>query len=652
MKKKLIFALLVPLSTVLVACSSATYLSENEPKLNIDNQKDFDKGDNDDSSLDNDLINKIKQDDEKTNKSETSDSDSDDEAKGPFHYLEEPDKNLNNPYNSNLEPENSQINSNKFDLENNLENLNDDSNDSVLIRLFKKLKKADQGNDSQIVRSNLNPDSNFNKYKQNKLENTLNESEKFDKLDPKKDFDKINERSLNDFKPNLLSDAEATTQNVHFSSWYRKFTLDNSSGVIKSENDSMFLGAQNNNLNIYLLDKINKSLGNNGVSAIKNSYLNPDSWRSILDLKYVGFKSEPYEDKQYENIYQRNVRFPTGTGILLDSSDREALFLTNFHVLNLGAHFWNSMNTITTSPDGKLYYINKSLGTFLRWYDNGKINTLNNITLIKLWQQKYAYDKKKNNPSIENVSIAEITKYLQNLYDRYFEVAGFNTHGQDVAAFYFKYSNFISDVKQLLNFYDETKTHWHFTLESQRVEWEKSMTELNEQFKAFESFWKKISKFKPLKFSNRQWRPDDIDYTAKIGLFYPGDANAKNFFKGVQFKYDSKNVPRPFFLATNGPGASGSGVYNLDGSLAFINSDIILDNDKDVTNQLYYDQNNMSSYLSRGVAFVTSQYNLIPDIEALYLRDADGKLKRQTIEDSKPKIYDDGKMHSEYIDFE
>lgn len=660
MKKKFVVALLIPLNTLFVACSTQTFLNDQLPKLNIDEKKDSkeSKNDNNSSSINNlnnnshnsDVEPKSNSKDLKdNNQNPTTNLDSKDkndlESKGIFHYLEQQNKNLNNPYNLNLEP------NNDFELNHpDLENIKQNSNDDMLIRIFKSLKNNLKDNETEIVPSKLNPNSNFHKYKQNDSNN--NRDEKFVKLDPSKNFDQINSRSLIDFNPNLLSKAIPTTQNVHFSPFYRRFDLDNSDNVIKSENDSMFLGAQNNNLNIYLLDKIKKNYGNNGVSNIKNSYLNPESWRKILNLKYVGFKSEPYEDKEYESIYQRNVRFPTGTGILLDNNNREALFLTNFHVLNLGSYFWNSMNSINTSPDGKFYYIDKSLGTFLKWYDNGKINTLNNITLVKLWQQKYIYDKKKSDSKIQNVSSTEVTKYLQNLYNKYFEVASFHRYGQDVAAFYFKYRDFISDVSQALDFYNKTKTHWHFPEEYQKIEWEKSMNELNEQFKAFESFWEKMSKLLPLKFSNHVWKPDDIDYTAKIGLFYPGDASAKNFFKGVQFKYDSKQVPRPLFLATNGPGASGSGVYNLDGSLAFINSDIILDNDKDLTNQLYYDQNNMSSYLSRGVVFATSEYNLIPEIQALYLRDSKGNLLRKTIEDTPAKAHDDDLMHSEYIDFE
>ncbi|MEG7280485.1 hypothetical protein V6B68_03415 [Mesomycoplasma ovipneumoniae str. Black Butte] len=81
-------------------------------------------------------------------------------------------------------------------------------------------------------------------------------------------------------------------------------------------------------------------------------------------------------------------------------------------------------------------------------------------------------------------------------------------------------------------------------------------------------------------------------------------------FKGVYIKNGA-----PSFFVTNGPGASGSGVYNTNGELIFLNQLIILAKDQ---KKLYYDQNNLTSHLTTGILLRNDKIDLVSEIKKFY----------------------------------
>ncbi|MBG0730695.1 Mhp366/Mhp367 family surface (lipo)protein [Mycoplasma sp. 'Moose RK'] len=466
-------------------------------------------------------------------------------------------------------------------------------------------KAPDSKKDSQSEENNLDYNTKSNSVSETKTEF---------------DFVKVNHRSLFNFKPELLSDAEKPViKKPFFSKGIEQFFLNNSQKAIKKENDSMFLGQENNKLKVYLLDKMRPNLVDS-IQAKANyfSYFNPQSLSRYYNLRWFGYDSLPIEDKKFFEIYTRNMRFSSGSAVFLNANSQKAAFLTNRHVIFPGRSsnlpFWELMNKKT---NGNFY---PSLRYFLRYYDDYKIKELDNRPLLQAWLIKERIEKsKKNNQLNANfLNSASENAFATNLYKNYFELANFDNENLDVAVFYFSYAKFIKDVDSLIEFYQKNKTTF-FTQSSEKYLLS-SFDNFISSFADFKKYWEKIHKFPPLKISDRTWGDGDFDFTTKIGLFWPNDINVKNIFKGINFRQDIEN-PRMIaanFFATNGPGASGSGIYNTDGSLAFINRSILTVNG-DVS-RLFYDQYGLTSHLTSGLALKTDRYNLVEKIQKLYLK--------------------------------
>ncbi|MHA0314748.1 Mhp366/Mhp367 family surface (lipo)protein [Mesomycoplasma ovipneumoniae] len=393
---------------------------------------------------------------------------------------------------------------------------------------------------------------------------------------------------------------------------YEAFAL--KSNVIKQENDDHFLGEKNENLNIYWLDKINTGSLSQNEDARKTffGYFNPRFRKNNFKPDYFGFRSVDYSDQRYKDIFQRNVRFSTGTAILLDSHEGESVFLTNRHVLYVEKRpFWELM----AYP-------------FMRFYFNDNVNTVDSLAssgMLSLFWIKTDYDrqieqlKKRKNRFPGNNSIYikspnrwELSQFSTNLHKRYFrEEKKFNNFGKDIGIFYFNHAKFREDIKGIFDFYQQ---HKRWLLSSFRYSNGKTVEDdinrFAKQFERFSNFWNHVQQFEPLKISEKSWKNGEIDYTTKIGGFWPGSAFSKNMFKGVYIKNGA-----PSFFVTNGPGASGSGVYNTNGELIFLNQLITLAKDQ---KKLYYDQNNLTSHLTTGILLRNDKIDLVSEIKKFY----------------------------------
>lgn len=393
---------------------------------------------------------------------------------------------------------------------------------------------------------------------------------------------------------------------------YQPFVI--KSNVIKQENDNHFLGEKNENLNIYLLDKINTGSvsENENVKQTNFGYLNPRFRWNYFKPDYFGFRSLDYSDQRYKDIFQRNVRFSTGTAILLDSHEGESAFLTNHHVLYIRQKpFWETM----AFP-------------LMRFYYNDKVNSLGSLAssgILSLFWIKAEYDRqvqelrarhdripKSRIIYIDPITQEKLTKFNIDLHKRYFrEEKNFNNFGKDVAIFYFNHAKFRKDIQDLFNFYQK---HKEWLLSSFRYSngetIENDITRFDSQFKIFSDFWDHVQQFPPLKISEKSWKDGEIDYTTKIGGFWPQFAFSKNMFKGVYIKNGAPN-----FFVTNGPGASGSGVYNTNGELIFMNQLITVTKNQ---KNLYYDQNNLTSHMTTGILFRNDKIDLVSEIKKFY----------------------------------
>ncbi|CAT04981.1 Uncharacterised protein [Mesomycoplasma conjunctivae] len=432
---------------------------------------------------------------------------------------------------------------------------------------------------------------------------------------------------------NSVKNQEIKSENIGWNQKFSTFKLEINDENIKQENENIFLGEKNTNAFVYNTQKLHNMQITNNISA-KNrqfTYHNSNNIKNFYPLNYFAFKSPSYDDLENVAIYQRNIRFSSGTAILLNSKDGKAAFLTNSHVVHLlkgQTTFWELMNRKIQVRNQNFRSRLGSLTSFARYYDNGKIHTLDNSALIEIWLQKYILEnstRQVNNRLVANfIRESDINEYATNLYKKYFSLAtNFDKKGQDVEIFYFDYQNFIKDVENLIDFYSKNKEKMFLVgnnTQGLNSKWHEQFSIFIDQFKKFEIFWNKISQFPPLEISNRSWDDQDVDYSTKVGLFYPEKLSAKNLFKGVFITKDPSDPKRlvPFFFATNGPGASGSGIYNLDGSLAFLNRSIVLNTNK--PDIIYYDQFNLTSDLSSGVVLKTNKYDLVSEIKKHYLK--------------------------------
>ncbi|WP_215778112.1 hypothetical protein [Mesomycoplasma hyorhinis] len=151
-----------------------------------------------------------------------------------------------------------------------------------------------------------------------------------------------------------------------------------------------------------------------------------------------------------------------------------------------------------------------------------------------------------------------------------------------------------------------------------------------ENFNIFKQYWDHMSKLNSVKIDDKIWKENEFDDSLKIGLFWPKKVAFKNAFKGIKissvpiFGKDEKYL-NVFYYANNGHGASGAGIFNRDGSLAFINSFGFLFEGKDPqTNKpisnLFYLDSNLNTFLSGGVVLHTERYNLVDEIYKFYFK--------------------------------
>ncbi|MDW2920161.1 Mhp366/Mhp367 family surface (lipo)protein [Mesomycoplasma ovipneumoniae] len=445
-----------------------------------------------------------------------------------------------------------------------------------------------------------------------------NDFESDEQNQPVFDFVQVNNKSIRNFRRDLLSNLTENDFNTPSNqvSNYSRYLLRNWQNVVKKENQNTFLGQKNNNLKVYLIDKMDPNLVGN-INAKQNhfAYFNRHALGNYYNLPWFGFNSDSLEQKRFSNIFTRNMRFASGTAIFLNANAEKAAFLTNAHVIhvrNSKIPFWKLMNKKVGQNQ-----LNAKLIKFLQYYDDFKIKELDNRILFRLFEQEEKIKNGVHNflPSFQNN--AEINQYMEDLYQNYFELAEWDNYGFDIAVFYFNYSKFINDVDKLIKFFSEHQQN--FINSTHSLNNGKFQNFVND-FAEFKKYWQKISKFPPLKISDRIWEDGDFDYTTKIGMFWANNLFSKNVFKGINFRRDA-NDPRLVaanFFATNGPGASGSGIFNADGSLAFINRSILTVNGN--VHSLFYDQFGLTSHLTSGIALRARNYNLVERILKLYVK--------------------------------
>ncbi|WP_341508317.1 Mhp366/Mhp367 family surface (lipo)protein [Mesomycoplasma ovipneumoniae] len=446
-----------------------------------------------------------------------------------------------------------------------------------------------------------------------------NDSESDEQNQPIFDFVQVNIKSFRNFRPDLLSDLKEDdfkAPNNQVSN-YSRYLLRNWQNVVKKENQNTFLGQKNNNLKVYLIDKMDPNLvGNINVKQNHFAYFNRPALGNYYNLPWFGFNSDSLEQKRFSNIFTRNMRFATGTAVLLNTNSEKAAFLTNAHVIhslrNSKIPFWKLMNKKVGQNE-----LNPKLTKFLQYYDDFKIKELDNRILFRLFEQEEKIKNGVPNLPFSFQSNPKINQYMEDLYQNYFELAEWDNYGFDIAVFYFNYSKFISDVDKLIKFFSEHQQNFiNSTFWLQNGKFQNFVKDFTE----FKKYWQKISKFPPLKISDRVWDDGDFDYTTKIGMFWADNLFSKNVFKGINFRRDA-NDPRLVaanFFATNGPGASGSGIFNADGSLAFINRSILTVNGN--VHSLFYDQFGLTSHLTSGIALRARNYNLVERILKLYVK--------------------------------
>ncbi|MXR34172.1 hypothetical protein DR099_00805 [Mycoplasma hyopneumoniae] len=381
---------------------------------------------------------------------------------------------------------------------------------------------------------------------------------------------------------------------------FKTFKVSTDNAILR-ENGESFLGSKNEGLNIYLLDKLDKNKidKNNPVLGFFVNYFNKNFRKNYYNLNHFGFKSVDYADKRYNEIYQRNVRFSSGTSILLDMNSEEALFLTNNHVL------FDKNNRPTWTFFGY---------PFILFYFNNRINFIPSPDyswVLDTLQIKEEYEKKGNKFQKKSNSKSK-PEFVKKTYEKYFRLApDFNRKNKDLGLFYFKYKEFIADFSAAVKFFEQHQNEIKATFDwAKRQDTQKRLKDFERAIQVFSKYFEQMSKLGPVKLSERVWKNGDIDYETKLGLFWPRHIAAKNMFKGVYIRGQEAT-----FFATNGHGASGSGIFNTDGSLAFVNYIIV----KDPAQKDYYsDQNNLFNFLTAAIALKTPYINLVDEIYKFY----------------------------------
>ncbi|MHA0306096.1 Mhp366/Mhp367 family surface (lipo)protein [Mesomycoplasma ovipneumoniae] len=434
----------------------------------------------------------------------------------------------------------------------------------------------------------------------------------------------------------LLDLEKITKNNVIFPEGYERFKFNTENNFVTKESDETFLGPKNNNLLVYdlnypLVDNLIEENNNFKANILNQKFTIFDSKarNQIFKLNKIGAYAQPLNNSdKFDWIYQKNVKFKTGTAAILDSNNEKTLLITNNHVLRpLESYKYNDENFEIKTQ--KIRFWNILGGNFLEWYQNGKIYSLDSDNIAWLFYAKEIYEKK-----ISSFDQAKFLEFVVNFYNDYFEIpSDFDNQKFDVGVFYFKYKKFIDDLKVLAKFYKDnkadilTKIQQNQSITDDNSAKNNSIESKFENFLAtyqnFIDFWEKMVKEKPVQISEKVWKKGDSTYDFNVGLFWPKSKPMKNNFKGVYASDPQQNFSRLslYFYTNNGPGASGSGVFNEKGELQFINGFGLINNFYDNNSRIeknYYDKLNTNISLSGGIPLVTEDFNLTKLIKEFY----------------------------------
>ncbi|MXR05971.1 Mhp366/Mhp367 family surface (lipo)protein [Mesomycoplasma flocculare] len=422
--------------------------------------------------------------------------------------------------------------------------------------------------------------------------------------------------------------------NIIFPEGYKGFDFNTDNNFVTKENNEKFLGSENDNLLVYDLNypKINELIQEK--EAFKSDILNQKftifdskARNKIFKINKIGVYSQPLKSEEYDWIYQKNVKFKTGTAAILDASHDKALLITNYHVIKPSEYSYKDETFEINSQN--LRFWNKLGGNFLEWYDNGKIYSLDRDNTALLFYLKEVFEKKIVQPDH-----AKVIKYLIDFYNNYFEIpSNFDDKKFDIGIFYFNYKKFNEDLKSLAKFYYDKKAEILKKIQQNnkvdnlsdknKGSIESKFNDFLISYQNFINFWEKMSKEKPVEISEKVWKKGDYSYDLNISLFWPKAKIMKNNFKGVFANDPQENFSRLslYFYTNNGPGASGSGVFNKKGELQFINAFGLINNfynNDSKVEKNYYDKLNTNISLSGGVPLVTEEYNLASSIKSFY----------------------------------
>ncbi|AHH45258.1 Mhp366/Mhp367 family surface (lipo)protein [Mesomycoplasma bovoculi] len=464
-----------------------------------------------------------------------------------------------------------------------------------------------------------------------------------------KQEDQENKKTLSKFTPITKFDLDrAASMKADLPKNHLSFKLDFGNNFVGKENDKYYLGKSNDGLYVYNLNEPNIENHILADKQTKDKILNQEfnifdkkNRPFIYNLDQIGVYTQKINsvDLRNENIFKRNIRIANGTATILDASAEKTLLITNKHVLKTGIKDDNKQVNFWNIPQSDIF----------KWYDNGKIHTIEYDDLGILFYVKQTIEKnlseiKNHDLKAENkdVQTENQINFLKNFLNPYFEVeTKFDNKNVDVALFYFKHKKFIEDIKNLADFFSKSPEMNQATIKfSNQDVIDKIKDKFLSNYQNFISFWKSVAQAKSVVISDKLWKIGDSDYDKMVSLFWPKGTPIKNIFKGVYastIQANTKSVAL-FFYTTNGPGASGSGVFNAKGELQFLNafgllagkktSPPVKDNivskpgkskkteaDDEVE---FYDNLNTYIAISGGVPFVTEKYNLKKEIEKFY----------------------------------
>ncbi|WP_434336730.1 Mhp366/Mhp367 family surface (lipo)protein [Mesomycoplasma conjunctivae] len=447
---------------------------------------------------------------------------------------------------------------------------------------------------------------------------------------------------------------EVENKKILFPTEYQKFNIDINSNFAVKENNDFFLGSKNSNLFVYNLNIDNPesiildtSENKKKILNQKGTLLDVKSHHELFPLPYVGFKNKELADQKYENIFQRNIKFLNGTASVLDINSEKALFLTNNHVLDT-----HKVNYKKISSANARFW-NVSVGNFMQWYDNGQSYSVKSNDLLSLFFVKdfLTSKQKKKLLSLDDVirgsNKVKLDEKQQeifffNFFNKYFQIpANFKNFNVDIAIFYFRWSKFLEDINQLASFYQKNNSDLQeFITTNSRIK--PIIDNFLQTYQKLVSFWIKMSQNPPVKIANTFYKQQSINYKELIALFWPYGTPLKNHFKGIYSAPSPGDITQLaiYFYANNGPGASGSAIFDTKGELQFVNAFGLINNfyDPNIKNdKQYYDNLNTYIPISGGIPLITANYNLKDEIEKFY----PSKINKQNIKFLDAPTYQD-----------